>query len=107
MVLPHWNRLLLYPDKRFRDFTYPEVSSGDHWGEFISACLGHARTGAASSYAGPLTEAVLLGGVASRFPQTTLQWDAAKLEFDLQAANQFIRRDDRQGWGAKGLSWSV
>jgi hypothetical protein len=107
MVLPHWARPMLYPDKRFKSFAYPAVESGDHWGEFIGACLGHGRTGASFSYAGPLTEAVLLGGVASRFPQTTLQWNAARLEFDSQAANQFIRREYRQGWGARGLSWSV
>jgi hypothetical protein len=54
-----------------------------------------------------LTEAVLLGGVASRFPKTTLKWNAGKLEFDLREANQFIRRDYRSGWNVKGLSWSV
>src|SRR6267154_2687748 len=98
MVLPHWARPLLYTDKKFKEFVYPEVGSGDHWGEFIDACLGHARTSARFSYAGPVTEAVLLGGVASRFPRTTLQWNSARLEFDLAQANQFIRRDYRSGW---------
>src|SRR5580765_6901576 len=93
MVLPHWARPLLYPDKRFKEFKYPEVGSGDHWGEFIDACLGHARTAANFAYAGPLTEAVLLGGVASHFPQTTLRWNATKLEFDLKEANRLVRRN--------------
>jgi predicted dehydrogenase len=107
LVLPHWARPLLYPDKKFKDFIYPNVESGDHWGEFIEACLGHARTSADFIYAGPLTEVVLLGGVASRFPQTTLHWNSAMLEFDLPQANQFIRRDYRSGWNIKGLSWPV
>ena len=107
LVLPHWARPLLYPDKRFKDFKYPEVASGDHWGEFIDACLGHARTGANFNYAGPLTEAVLLGGVASYFPQTTLNWDSPKLEFDVPAANFHLRRPYREGWGTKGLSEPV
>jgi predicted dehydrogenase len=104
LVLPHWARPLLYPDKKYKDLKYPEVASGDHWGEFIDACRGHGNTGAHFGYAGPLTEAVLLGGVASRFPQKTLNWDAAGLEFDFAPANIFLRREYRQGWGARGLS---
>ncbi|MGH7969680.1 MAG: Gfo/Idh/MocA family oxidoreductase [Limisphaerales bacterium] len=107
LVLPHVARPLLYPDKKFRDFKYPKVESGDHWGEFLDACLGDARTSAGFGYAGPLTEAVLLGCVASRFPQTTLNWNGGKLEFEQREANRFIRRDYRSGWGIKGLSWSV
>ncbi len=107
MVLPHVSRPLLYPDKQYTDFKYPKIESGDHWGEFITAALGHGRTCAAFSYAGPLTEAVLLGGVASRFPKTTLKWDASRLEFDQAEANRFVRRDYRSGWGARGLNWSV
>lgn len=103
MVLPHINRPQLYPDKKFKDFKFPEVASTDHWGEFIQACLGRARTAASFAYAGPLTEAVLLGGLASRFPQTTLRWDAARLEVDLPVANGFIRRAYRPGWGTKNL----
>lgn len=107
LVLPHVARPLLYPDKKFRDFKYPQVESGDHWGEFIDACLGQTRTSASFGYAGPLTEAVLLGSVACRFPQTTLKWDAGKLEFDLREANPFIRRDYREGWNVRGLTWSI
>ncbi len=107
LVLPHISRPMLYPDKRFKNFTYPKAESTDHWGEFVQACLGKARTGAPFAYAGPLTEAVLLGGVASRFPKTTLQWNATKLEFNQTEANRFVRRDYRPGWNIKGLSWSV
>ena len=69
LVLPHINRPLLYPDKKFHDFKYPEVISGDHWGEFVDACRGKGHTSASFNYAGPLTESVLLGGVASHFTQ--------------------------------------
>jgi len=107
LVLPHVARPMLYPDKKFKDFKFPAAESGDHWGEFLDACQGEARTSAGFGYAGPLTEAVLLGGVASRFPQTTLKWNSGKLEFEQKEANQFIRRDYRQGWSIKGLSWAV
>jgi predicted dehydrogenase len=105
LVLPHFARPLLYPDKKFKDYKYPQVESGDHWGEFVDACRGRTKTtGAHFGYAGPLTEAVLLGGVASRFPQTTLRWNGPKLKFEERAANAFIRRDYRRGWHIKGLS---
>jgi len=42
--------------------------------------------------------------VASRFPQTTLKWDAAKLKFEETEANHFIRRKYRNGWSVRGLS---
>ncbi len=103
LVLPHINRPQLYPDKKYKNLKFPEVASGDHWGEFVLACLGEARTAANFNYAGPLTEAVLLGGVASRFPQTTLKWNSAFLQFDLPEANAFVRRAYREGWGARGL----
>jgi hypothetical protein len=104
MVLPHINRPLLYPDAKYRDFKYPEVNSNDHWGQFVQACRGHDQTTANFNYAGPLTEAVLLGGVASRFPQTTLNWNAPGLNFDLKDANQFVRRNYRAGWEVRELS---
>lgn len=104
MVLPHWNRPLLYPDAKFKDFKYPEIESLDHWGQFVEACRGEGKTSADFAYAGPLTEAVLLGGIASRFPKTTLKWDAHKMKFDLKAANGFVRREYRKGWSVKGLS---
>jgi len=104
LVIPHIARPLLYPDKKFKDFTYPQVASGDHWGEFVDACRGKGHTSASFNYAGPLTESVLLGGVASHFPKTTLKWDAKKLKFDEAKANHFIRRDYRKGWTAKELA---
>jgi hypothetical protein len=103
LVLPHFNRPLLYPDAKFKDFKMPEVAGGDHWGQFVMACLGEDKTSAPFSYSGPLTEAVLLGGVASRFSQTTIKWDTRALKFDLPEANHFIRRHYRHGWHVSGL----
>jgi predicted dehydrogenase len=103
LVIPHVNRPILYPDAKFKDFKYPDVPNGDHYGEFVEACRGLCLTSAPFSYAGPLTEAVLLGGVASRFPKTTLKWNGPELKFEENAANKFIRREYRKGWEVKGL----
>ena len=49
-------------------------------------------------YAGPLTEAVLLGNVAIRAGKR-IDWDAANLRArDLAAADQYIHREYRKGW---------
>jgi hypothetical protein len=103
MVIPHISKPILYPDKKFSEMRYPEVPSVDHWGSFVEACLTGSRTSANFDYAGPLTEAVLLGGVASRFPGTTLQWNSATLQFDLSDANQYVRRPYRSAWQVTGL----
>jgi len=103
MALPHWARPQLYPDKKFASHEFTMEETVNHWGSFVDACLGRGQTSAHFGYAGPLTEAVLLGGVASRFRDTTLHWNARKMKFDLAAANQFIARKYRAGWKVKGL----
>jgi hypothetical protein len=104
MVLPHWARPLLYPDKRYSEMKYPDIGSGDHWADFVDGVLGKCRPAANFDYASPLTEAVLLGGIASRFPKTTLKWNGASMAFDLAEANQYVRRDYRTGWCTPGLA---
>jgi len=104
LVVPHIARPLLYPDKKFKNLKFPEVPADDHWGRFVEACCGGSPTSANFSYAGPLAETVLLGGVALRFPQTTLKWNARELKFDEAAANQYVRRSYRRGWQVKGLA---
>jgi predicted dehydrogenase len=105
MLLPHIDFAMLYPDKDFDGFHRPDVQEKDHWLSFVDACLGLGRTTAGFDYSGPLTETVLLGSVACRFPQTTLHWNAHALKFDnMPAANQYIRRQYRDGWTVRGLS---
>ncbi|HTA31773.1 MAG TPA: Gfo/Idh/MocA family oxidoreductase [Candidatus Cybelea sp.] len=105
LLLPHIAYAQLYPDKTFASYQRPHVQEYDHWGQFVDACLGKGKTTAGFDYAGPLTEVVLLGSVAVRFPQTTLNWNAKDLKFDNVAdANQFLRRTYRAGWEVKGLS---
>lgn len=103
MLLPHYNLPELAPRDKFKDYAIPRVKGLNHWGQFIDACRGTDKTTADFSYAGPLTEAILIGGIASRFPNTTLKWDSKQLKFDLAAANAFVRRDYREGWKVPGL----
>lgn len=105
MVLPHIALPILLPDAQFKDYKLPRDPGTSHNKQFIDAVLGKAKTSAPFDYSGPLTESVLLGGVATRFPHTTLEWDAAGLRFgNSPEASAIIRRPYREGWEVKGLS---
>ena len=103
MLLPHIAAPVLYPAAEYAEYQKPRVRGENHWKQFVEACRGNGRTTTGFDYAGPLTEAVLLGGVASRFPQATLRWDSRALKFDHAPANQHVRRAYRKGWEVKGL----
>ena len=61
-----------------------------HYHEFVDACLGTGKTSAPFSYASRLTETILLGVIAGRFPNKTLHWDAKKAQFAEEEANQYL-----------------
>lgn len=105
MLLPHINKPRLFPEAQFEGFPMPTVEDGNHYLQYVDAILGRNPASAAFSYAGPLTESVLLGSVACRYPQTTLEWDARKLHFkNMREADQYLRRSYRKGWSVKSLS---
>ena len=105
MVLPHVGKSILLPEDKYQGYEMPKLESVNHWHSFVEAVRGNGKTSANFDYAGPLTETILLGGIASRFPQTTLEWDAKALAFkNVKEANQFVKRTYRKGWEVKGLS---
>ena len=82
-----------------------DVPERDHYGEFIDVVLGGSKTKCSANldYAGPLTEAVLIGNVAAHFPGETLEFDAKSLSFPKRKeANQYLTRSYRHGWEVKG-----
>lgn len=104
MLLPHIGMPKLFPRKQFEGFRMPVVEGANHYTQFLEAVRGNDRTTAGFDYSGPLTETVLLGCVATHFPQTTLEWDAAGLRFkNLSEASAYLRRRYRSGWGVRGL----
>ncbi len=104
MLLPHTAMPVLLPEDQFKDFPMPPFERDDHYLQFVDAVLGKAKASASFDYAGPLTESVLLGPVATRFPQTTLEWNASRLKFkNSPEASAFVRRTYRKGWEVKGL----
>jgi predicted dehydrogenase len=105
LLLPHVAQPILLPEKQYEGFDRPKIADNNHWHQFVEAILGNGTTSAHFGYAGPLTESVLLGGVATHFPDQKLEWDAANLAFKgLPAADRLIRKPYRQGWEVPGLT---
>ncbi|WP_116106307.1 Gfo/Idh/MocA family protein [Lewinella sp. IMCC34191] len=72
-----------------------ESESPKHYHQFVDACLGKDEVSAPFSYAARLTEVILLGVVAGRFPGQTLHWNAKSARFDEEEANQYLAGDYR------------
>ncbi|MHB1421939.1 MAG: Gfo/Idh/MocA family protein [Gemmataceae bacterium] len=104
MYSPYIAMPILLPASKFKDHKLPKREGADHYLQFVEACRGIGKTSASFAYAGPLTEMVLLGCLATRFPLKTLEWDADKLAVtNERAANKFVRRRYRKGWEVEGL----
>ena len=67
-----------------------EKESYIHYHEFIDSCLGKGKCSAPFSYSARLTETILLGVIAGRFPNKTLNWDNTTAKFLEKEANNFI-----------------
>lgn len=103
-LLPHVGRPQLLPQKDFADYDPPHIEPLNHYAQWVEACLGETQTSAHFGYAGRLTEALLLGVVANRFPDTTLQWDAQQMTVtNLSEANELLRRKYRAGFEVENL----
>ena len=104
MLIPHVGHPQLFPKKDFADFKIEKVSAVNHWHSFIDAARGEGNASANFDYSGPLSETVLLGGVATRFPGETLKWEAEQLAFaGNEKATSLIRKTYRKGWEVEGL----
>ena len=67
-----------------------------HYHQFVDACLGREKVSAPFSYSSRLTETILLGVIAGRFPNKTLHWDNQKGVFEESEANKFLTGKNRQ-----------
>jgi len=98
----------IIPETKMKEYGKPKQlldRSPGHHIEWIEACKGGKPAGSNFDHAGPLAEAVLLGNVALR-PELKeignrkkLLWDPEKFEItNMPEANQFLRREYREGW---------
>ena len=67
-----------------------------HYHQFVDACFGKDTCTAPFSYAARLTETILLGVIAGRFPNQTLHWDNENARFAEAEANAFLDGEYRE-----------
>ncbi len=110
---------VLLPTKRMKEVKLPapslpriEGAEAGHYTTWVDACLagyGKMQLSSPFEYAGPFTEAVLMGNLALRsyamrdangYPgRKKLLWDAKNMKItNFDAANQFVKREYRAGW---------
>lgn len=115
----------LLPTKRMTEVTMPKAklprvpgNEAGHYTQWVDACLkgyGQMELSSAFDYAGPLTEAILMGNLAIRsynqrkmnadgkgytFPgRKKLLWDAKNMKItNFDEANAFVKSEYRSGW---------
>jgi predicted dehydrogenase len=98
----------LVPEEAMRKYaqrrpprTIPRIPEGadGHEQDWVRACKGGGPASSNFDYSGPLSEAVLMGNLAVRFPDRELMWDGEKMEITNDAdANAYVRRQYREGW---------
>jgi predicted dehydrogenase len=106
MLLPHIAGPQFLPEEKFEGVKFPKQPRMGHYEAWIGKHLGEpdAICRANFEYASQLTESVLVGGLACRFPGKKLIWDTENLRFTNEsAANALIKRSYRDGYGVPGL----
>lgn len=92
----------LIPEKRMQEYKRPPKTlprSIGHHKEWIEACKTGSATRSSFDFAGPLTEAVLLGTVCVRIGGRKLIWDSENMKFkNAPGANKYLHYEYRQGW---------
>ena len=95
------NGLRIIPEAKMQAYTLPPKSlprSSGHYAEWIAACKGGEKACSNFDYAGPMTEAVLLGNLAL-LTDETLYWDSKNLKItNIPELNRHIHRIYRDGW---------
>jgi hypothetical protein len=79
------------------DPTIPRVAG--HHEDWVEAVKSGRPAGSNFSYGGRLTELALLGAIATRFPEVTLNWDGVAARFtNSEEANKMVTFNPREGW---------
>ena len=93
----------LIPESAMQAYTIPEKTipriEKSHEQNWIECCKEKKPASADFEYSGPLTESVLLGNVALRYPGQKLEFDEENLTIIKNAeATAFLNLPYREGW---------
>jgi hypothetical protein len=96
----------LVPEANMKKYKRPRKTleripggSDGHEQDWIRACKGGKPASSNFDYSGPLSETVLMGNLAVRFPGRELFWNGEAMEVtNDKDANAYVRREYREGW---------
>ena len=92
----------LLPESDFPDADGPPQRlprSGSHEREWMAACRGEATAISNFSHAGPAMELIMLGNVATLFPEQTVEYDPMACRIvNHDEADRLLRPPRREGW---------
>ena len=96
----------LIPETKMKEYELPTSTldripkgSAGHEQDWIRACKDGKPAGSNFDYSGLLTEMVLMGNFAVRFPQKRLLWDGLTMKItNDEAANAYVQQEYRDGW---------
>jgi predicted dehydrogenase len=104
IVHPHGGRPIVFPKNRLSGYDMPVIEKRGHFENWHEAIRTGEPACASFDFSAPLTETVLLGNIAVRFPNEKLEWDSKSLSFtNNQQANAFVRTRYRKGWSIEKL----
>ncbi|MDD4019316.1 MAG: gfo/Idh/MocA family oxidoreductase, partial [Kiritimatiellae bacterium] len=105
MLMAHGTAPRLLSDGRLDKYPKPKLPPHtNHYHHYLDACLGGEKTESDFTRTGPMNEAIMLGTIAARFPDTLLRWDAANMRItNVEEANKLVGRTYRKGWSIPGL----
>jgi predicted dehydrogenase len=96
----------LIPETRMKEFYQPEktlarVPGGEqgHEKDWVRSCKDGKPASSNFDHSGPLSEMVLMGNLAVRYPNRRILWDGEKMAVtNDKDANAYVRRTYREGW---------
>lgn len=105
ILMPHGGSPRMIPDSKMSEVKMPEPwiprfeeGSNGHYLEWIQACKGGRKPLSNFDYAGPLTEAILLGNVAVKAGRK-IEWDSPAMKVtNMPEMDRYISREYREGW---------
>lgn len=104
LLIPHVGAPKLLPEEKFADHEMPELERLSHYVLWADACRGEGTTNSNFSYAGNLTETILLGTIAIRLRGTELNWDSVNQKvMGHNKAQSLLSKPYRKEWAVEEL----
>ncbi|MEQ1854783.1 MAG: hypothetical protein ABMA01_24710 [Chthoniobacteraceae bacterium] len=96
---------VVVPEEKFPKEKYPaDFKPQSHYHDWVDAAIAGRKACDEFTHGGPLTETVLVGAMADRFPNEWLEWERETQTFkNRPEATALVRRTYRDGWKVAGL----